>query len=434
VAILTALFFGMAPALTASRAAPNHTLAGGTQHAAGSRRHSLTRRALVIGELAVALVFLTGAGLVSKTFWQVTRVDPGMQADHVLIAHIELGRRYTNAAAEAFFAAVIARVRRHPATRSAAWVQGAPMSRSGGGWSGEMRSQDGKPPKRYRPASVEPEYFETIGAQLVAGRFLTPEDNRQGAPRVAVVSEGFSARWLDGAPPVGRTIREYKCRGNNDCDPFDITIVGVVKEVVQEASDREPYPLVFTPMAQRDFIVNYGSLLVRVSGELAPLQSMIRDEVKALDAAQPEPSFYSMERVMDERVAPRKFVLVLLVAFAALAGGLAIIGLYSVLTYLVAERTREIGIRIAIGADSGRVTAMVLGQGLRLTIIGLVIGAAVSVAAVRVLRSWMFEMSVYDSPTFAAVSVLLCVVALVASWLPARRAGRVDPVQALRAE
>jgi predicted permease len=434
VAILTALFFGMAPALTASRAAPNHTLASGTQQAAGSRRQSFARRALVVGEMAIALVFLTGAGLVGKTFWKVTRVEPGMQADHVLIAHMELGDRYTNATAAAFFDAVIARVRQHPATRSAAWVQGAPMSHSGSGFAGEFRSsQPGKPPKRYRRASVDPEYFETVGAQLVAGRFLTAQD-RNGAPPVAVVSEGYSAVWLDGAPAVGRTIRDYKCRRNNDCDPFDITIVGVVKEMVQEASDREQYPLVFIPMAQRRFIVNAGSLLVRTSGELAPLQAIIRDEVRRLDPRQPEPGFFSLERVMEERIAPRKFTLVLLASFAGLAVGLAIIGLYSVLAYLVAERTREIGIRIAIGADAGRVTAMVLGQGLRLTIIGLVIGAAVSVAAVRVLRAWMYEMSVYDTPTFATVSALLCMVALVASWLPARRASRIDPAQALRAE
>jgi predicted permease len=434
VAILTALFFGMAPALTASRAAPNHRLTSGTQQAAGSRRHSFARRALVIGELAIALVFLTGAGLVGKTFWQVTRVESGMQADHVLIATMEPGDRYTNTTAAAFFDAVIARVRQHPATRSAAWVQGAPMSHSGGGFSGEFRSsQPGKPPKRYRPASVDPEYFETVGAQLVAGRFLTAED-RNGAPPVAVVSEGYSAVWLDGAPAVGRTIRDYKCRRNNDCDPFDITIVGVVKEMAQEATDGERFPLVFEPMAQKHRYAQFATLLVRTSGELAPLQARIRDEVKALDAAQPEPSFSSMERMLEERVGPRKFTLVLLVAFAALAGGLAIIGLYSVLAYLVAERTCEIGIRIAVGADPARVSRMVMGQALRFTLIGIAAGSILSIAAVRVLRAWMYEMSVYDAPTFVAVAALLIVVALVASWLPARRAGRVDPVQALRAE
>ena len=141
-----------------------------------------------------------------------------------------------------------------------------------------------------------------------------------------------------------------------------------------------------------------------------------------------------MERTLAERVAPRKFTLVLLIAFAALAGGLAIIGLYGVLAYLVAERTREIGIRIAVGADARRVTGMVLGQGLQFTLIGIAAGSVLSMGAVRVLRAWMYEMSVYDAPTFVAVSALLCGVALVASWLPARRASRVDPVTALRAE
>jgi putative ABC transport system permease protein len=435
VAILTALSFGMVPALTASRVSPNHTLAGGTQHAAGSRRQSIARRALVVGELAIALVFLTGAGLVGKTFWQATHVDPGFRAEHVLIANIELGNRYAPGTADRFWSDVIARVRQHPEVRSAAWAQGAPMTHSGIATSGEFRPRPGKAVKRmFRQVVVEPEYFETVGANLVAGRFLAVED-RKGAPLVAVVSEGYSPMWLDGAPALGRTIRDYKCRRNNDCDPFDITIVGVVKEMVQEASDGQQYPLVFIPMAQQlNRYGHYATLLVRASGELAPLQALIRNEVRALLPQQEEPRFSSMERALDERVAPRKFVLVLLVAFATLAGGLAIIGLYSVLAYLVAERTREIGIRIAIGADARRVTGMVLGQGLRFTLVGILAGSLLSIGAVRVLRAWMYEMSVYDAPTFIAVAGLLCFVALLASWLPARRASRLDPVLALRAD
>ena len=435
VAILTALLFGLVPALTASRTAPNHTLASGTHQAAGSRRQSFARRALVIGELAIALMFLTGAGLVAKTFWQVTRVEPGFDADNVLIANMELGDRYSAATAEAFWSTLTARVRQHPGVRSAAWARGAPMTQSGSAIAGEFRPRAGKTVKRqYRHSNVDPDYFETVGAELVAGRFLTAED-RKGAPFVAVVSEGYSAVWLEGAPALGRTITDYKCRRNNDCDPFDVTIVGIVKEMVQEASvaERGQLPLVFTPIAQMDRAPHFATLLVR-AGELAPIQTLIRDEVKALDATQPEPRFSSMERSLDERVAPRKFVLVLLVAFAALAGSLAIIGLYSVLAYLVAERTREIGIRLAVGAGAGRVQRMILGQGLRLTLVGLILGGAVSVAAVRVLRSWMYEMSVYDAPTFTAVAVLLCIVALIASWLPARRASRVDPAVALRAD
>jgi putative ABC transport system permease protein len=441
IAILTALLFGLVPAVTASRTAPNHTLASGTHQVAGSRRQSFARRALVIGELAIALVFLTGAGLVGKTFWQVTRVEVGFQPDNVLIARMELGDRYTAATADAFWANLVARVRQHPGVRSATLTQGAPMAGGGYATEGEFRPRAGRRVARqFRPATVEPDYFETVGAELVAGRFLAPED-RKGAPLVAVVSEGYSPMFLDGEPALGRTIRRYKCRGNNDCDPYDVMIVGVVKEMVQEAAvaeKRGQLPLVFTPMAQivREPwmpFTRYASLLVRVN-ELAPIQALIRDEVKALDPAQPEPTFSSMERSLDERVAPRRFVLVLLVAFAALAGGLAIIGLYSVLAYLVAERTREIGIRIAVGAGARRVTWMVLGQGLRFTLIGIGLGSLLSIGAVRVLRAWMYEMSVYDAPTFGAVAALLCVVALIATWLPARRASRVDPMLALRTE
>jgi predicted permease len=423
----------MVPALTASRAAPNHILASGSQQAAGSRRQSFARRVLVVGELAIALVFLTGAGLVTKTFWRVTRVDPGFRAEQVLLANIELGDRYTDATADAFWDALMARVRREPGVRSAAFVQGAPMTRSSIA-SIEWGPRAGKLRKGYRLAVVDPEYFETIGAQLIAGRFLAPED-RKGAPRVAVVSEGYAARNLDGAPALGSKVEGHECPGHRNCRRYEMTIVGVVKEMAQETTDGEQFPLVFEPMAQRNRETHvYGALLIRTSGQPAQLQARIRDEVKVLDPLQPEPRFSSMERTLEERVAPRKFTLVLLVAFAALAGGLAIIGLYSVLAYLVAERTREIGIRIAIGANPARVSRMVLGQGLRFTLIGIAVGSILSLAAVRVLRAWMYEMSVYDAPTFVAVSALLCMVALVASWLPARRASRVDPVQALRAE
>jgi ABC-type antimicrobial peptide transport system permease subunit len=177
-----------------------------------------------------------------------------------------------------------------------------------------------------------------------------------------------------------------------------------------------------------------GQLIIRTTGQPEQLQEPIRQAVKALDSAQPPPEFTTMERSLDQRVAPRRFTLVLLASFAVLAFALAVIGLYSVLAYLVAERTREFGIRIAVGAAPVRVTRMVLGHGLRFTIIGLMLGGLISIAAVRVLRSWMYEMSVYDAPTFAAVAALLCLVALIASWLPARRASRVDPMLALRAD
>jgi putative ABC transport system permease protein len=433
VAVLTAILFGLLPALTASRATPNTTLATATQHAAGSRRQSRARKVLVVGELAIALVFLTGAGLIAKTFWRATSDDPGFQPENVVAAHFALGNRYTPAAASAFFDELIARVRRLPGVQIAAYAQGAPMT--GGGASGaRVSSPAGGRPIEFRLANVDPEYFEAIGATLVAGRFIGQED-RAGAPRVAVVTEEFVRVNLEGAPAIGQKMR-IPVGGKLPSAPTTIAdgiIVGVVKDIMQEPTDGKRPPLVFFPRAQQP-VRTFLSLVVRSTGQPEALEAQIRDAVKALDPLLPPPRFRTMEQALAERVAPRRFTLVLLVGFAALAGTLAVIGLYSVLAYLVAERTREIGIHIALGANVGRVRRMILGQGLRLTVAGLVLGGVVSTAAVRVLRAWMYEMSVYDAPTFIAVAALLCVVALLASWLPARRASRVDPVLALRTE
>jgi putative ABC transport system permease protein len=431
VAIVTALLFGLVPALTAARAGLSRTLASATQNTAGSKRQSVARRTLVVGELAIALVFLTGAGLVAKTFWQVTAVDPGLRPEKLLVADIELPEnRYTYATANAFFDDLLARVRREPGVLSVAYAD-APQIGSASSLAivTSGTKQDGKPRwvLGWGEVAVGPEYFETIGAELVAGRFFGPDD-RAGAPRVAVVSEQYVREQLAGAPAIGRTIDDARQR----------TIVGVVKDVSRPTTEGRRYPLVYMPLAQfggsQDDRKTHRSVFVRTRGEPEQLQAPIRAAVQALDAAQPAPTFATMERTLAERVTPRRFTLVLLNAFAALAGSLAVIGLYSVLAYLVAERTREIGIRMAVGADQGRVTRMILGQGLRLTLIGAILGGLVSIAAVRVLRAWMYEMSVYDAQTFVAVAVLLCAVALIASWLPARRASRVDPALALRAD
>src|SRR5262247_87106 len=431
VAIGAALLFGLAPALTASRSALNRILASGTSQAAGSRRQSRARRALVVGQLAVALVFLTGAGLVAKTFWRATFVDPGFRPEKLLAVNLELpADRYKEASAAAFFAELKARVEREPGLQSIAFAVGAPMAggqRAAGGYA----PREGGPYVRFRDVIVDPAYLETIGGKLVSGRFFGPED-RAGAPRVLVVSEDYVRLNLRGRPAIGWTFRVAK-------QPR--TIVGVVKEIAQEEIDGRHYPLRLFPAAQvygevlRMGADPYaGQLIIRTTGQPEQLQEPIRQAVKALDPVQPPPEFTVMERSLDQRVAPRRFTLALLGTFAALAFALAVIGLYSVLAYLVTERTREFGIRIALGAQPGRVTRMVLGHGLRFTIVGLMLGGLISIAAVRVLRAWMYEMSVYDAPTFVAVSLLLGIVALVASWLPARRAGRVDPVQALRAE
>jgi putative ABC transport system permease protein len=432
VAVVTALLFGLVPALAASRSTLNSTLSNGTPIAAGSRRQSFARRALVVGELAIALVFLTGAGLVAKTFWRVTNIDRGFRPERLIAASFDMRTpRYTNASAVAFVASVLERVRHESGVQSITYADATP---SGGGMtefvvmvSARGGKGDGES-SRFGVAGVGPNYFETIGAELIEGRFLGPDD-RRGAARVAVVTESFVRINLKGELALGHSVLGG---GRNDRNPT--TIVGVIKDLAAAPTeDKRQLAMVFTPLAQKQSHT-FLRLIVRTTGAPERIQAPIRAAVRALDPVQPEPDFTVVERQLAENVAPRRFTLILLGVFALLAASLAVVGLYSVLAYLVSERTREIGIRIAIGADSGRVTRMVLGHGLRLTIVGMILGGTVSIAAVRVLRAWMYEMSVYDGQTFAGVAMLLCVVALLASWLPARRASRVDPVLALRAE
>ncbi len=430
VAALTSLLFGLVPAFAASRTTINQTLSGGTAHVAGSRRHTLARRALVVGELAVALVFLTGAGLVARTFWRVTNIERGFQPERLVDVAFELqAKRYTDEKAMQFAETVVERVRRQPGVQSITYADAAPtrtqrivsvMGRVGDQW-----DEVG----RYGLSTPGPNYFETVGAELLQGRFFNADD-RYGAERVAIVSESFVRHILKGNSALGRSVG-----GRRDSR----IIVGVIKDMAgAPTEDKRNLAVVYTPLAQhrREFAGDNPEmhLIVRTTNEPERIQAPIRSAVRELDPAQPEPVFTTVERALAETVAPRKYTLVLLGVFAFLAATLAVVGLYSVLAYLVAERTREIGIRIAIGANPARVSRMVLGQGLRFTLIGIAVGSILSIAAVRVLRAWMYEMSVYDAPTFVAVSLLLCIVALVASWLPARRASRVDPVQALRAD
>jgi putative ABC transport system permease protein len=435
VAILTAILFGLMPALSASRAPLNQTLAAGAAQFAGSRRQSVLRRGLVIGELAVALVFLTGAGLVAKTFWRVASTDPGFRPEKLLAVNVELTlKRYNLATAGVFFDDLMTRVGREPGVQAMAYARGAPHTGRNAGVSITIEINEptpgGKPRRNtsWSDVGIDTAYFRTIGAQLVAGRFIGPED-RKGTERVAVVTEEYVRVNLNGAPPLGRVV-------GGRSGP---SIVGVIKDISHPTHDGKSHPLVFTPLTQPgpdqfpgDLM--WRTLIVRTTGEPAQLESAIRGMVQSMDAALPPPEFTQMEQSLAEVVAPRKFTLVLLGAFAMLALAVAIIGLFSVLAYLVAERTREFGVRLALGADRARVSRMVLGQGLHMMFIGLVLGGAASLATVRVLRAWMYEMSVYDAPTFIAVAVALCGVALIASWLPARRASRVDPVLALRAD
>jgi putative ABC transport system permease protein len=262
-------------------------------------------------------------------------------------------------------------------------------------------------------------FFPTIGARLVEGRWFS-ESDRPGAEKVAIVNQALARDQFPGRSAIGQTIQA----------DGGWTIVGVVADFRQRGLEHEFNPVLYKPLAQTGPHI-YQQVVVRTSPG-AEMGDRVRAMIREIDVAQLPPEIVTMHDRMDDAIAPRRFTVILLGIFAGLAATLAIVGLYGLLSYLVAERTREIGIRVALGADAGRVLRYVLGSGLTLTAVGVVLGVGCSVVAVRLLESMVYDMSVYDPWMFGASAALLVVVAALASYLPARRAARVDPVSALR--
>jgi predicted permease len=281
----------------------------------------------------------------------------------------------------------------------------------------------GKPTPEIDVVHVGIGYLETIGAQLVAGRLIDASD-RLGSQPVVVLTETGARRLFPDGPALGRVLPVHK-----------LTVVGIIKDVRQRQLEASPGVTAYLPLAQDERAGRrWTTFVARTSRDPMSLQAAIRRVVRAMDPALPAPAVTSMEKRLGDTVAPRRFAFVLLGLFASLAGVLAVIGLYGVLAYLVADRTREIGIRIALGADVARVRRMVIVQGMSLVLLGTAIGVAGSLFAAGTLKTMVYEVSVYDPRAFIAGAVLLSVVGYFACSIPARRASRVDPILALRAE
>jgi putative ABC transport system permease protein len=422
VAVLTGLLFGILPASGVGL----RTLAGSLSTSSARATHSgfqnHLRRALVILELATALVLLTGAGLLTRSFLRVISIDPGFRPERVLAARVELPRsRYGEAQAATFFDQVLGRVRALPGVESAALGGLPPASRI---MSFSTVTRDGKESPRIDVSTVGRGYFETIGNKIVSGRSFTAGD-RAGSPPVAVINETMARVMYPGVDPLTQRIR---IGGSQD-----VAIVGVTRDMVQRGDESGPSPFVFLPVEQ-DGGHTSMTILLRTAKTPEGFETPIRQIIAALDPAQPMPTFTTLEAALAESVAPRRFSFVLLAVFAGLAATLAAIGLYGVISYLIEERTREIGIRVALGADAAQVVRLVVGNGMSLALMGVVAGLAGSIATVRVLRTMLYQMNVYDPSSFVAAAALLVIVALLACYLPARRATRVDPVIALRAD
>ena len=421
VAMVTGFAFGVAPAAAAARGDVHSVLSSGNPRSTSSRAQQTMQRLLVIAQLATALVLLTAAGLVARTFVRVASIDPGFQPDRLAEVTLRLPEsQYSDARATPFFDQLLVRVRALPGVTSASFAHGSPLGRS---YTFTMTDSTGHRSPPIDGIEAGTDYFRTIGATIREGRGFDAGD-RPGSEPVIVINEVLERRLFPQGGAVGRTVTLHGSTAR---------VVGVVKNVLQRELEVEPAAAVYSPIAQEG-MGRYVQLMVRTEGSPAAVQASIVRAAQTLDPSLAPPPITLMADVVAHEIAPRQFTFVLLGIFAALAGALAVIGLYGVLANLVADRAREIGIRVALGADPRRVIRSVLGQGAALATIGVALGLAGSAVSVRSVRSLVYGMSVYDPWTFASGAALLVLVSLAASYLPARRASRVDPVIALRAE
>ncbi|HET9528779.1 MAG TPA: ABC transporter permease [Blastocatellia bacterium] len=432
VSLLTGVLFGLFPAFQASRFNLNETLKeGGRSASGGSSRHRV-RSLLVISEVALSIMLLAGAGLLIRSFILLQKVDPGFNSAGVLTMQINLSPpRYTKAAPVlAFHKQILDRVKSIPGVQSATTRSAVPL---GDDFSYLSFMKEGVPvDPADRPVAfynaVGHEYFDTMQIPVIRGRQFDERDVR-GTTNVAIINETLAERFFAGEDPLGRRITL------NDEDPKEedwATIVGIVRDTKSINLDDEPAAETYMPYAQQPeagFV-----LMIRAGAGMTGLADAVRKEVLSLDPEQPVHSIKPLDRVKAESIAAPRFRTLLLGLFAALAMLLAAVGIYSVMSYSVAQRSHEFGIRMALGAKTSDVLKMVLRDGLALTIAGMVIGLAASFALTRWLSSLLFKVEATDPITFVAVSLLIVGVALTACFVPARRATRVDPIVALRYE
>ncbi|MGB7921784.1 MAG: ABC transporter permease [Pyrinomonadaceae bacterium] len=429
ISLLTGVVFGLAPALQASKLELTEALKEGGRGLAGSILRNRLRSLLVVSELALALVLLVGAGLMMKSFLRLQRVDPGFNSENVLLARIPLPPvKYSEPQQQAaFFQQVVERVKSLPGVQAAAVGSSPPLG--GGSWQSGA-GIEGRAIKDFLVDInvISPDYTSALGIKLKTGRLFTEQDKKESAP-VVLIDETLAERYWPNEDPVGQRMGFNR---DDKGQPIWREVVGVVGHVKHYGLDAESRVQIYLPYLQVSR--SSMSLVVRTDGDPASLAPALRREILALDKDQPVASLRTMEDVVSESVAQPRFSTLLLGVFAGVALILAAVGIYGVIAYSVMQRTHEIGIRMALGAGRGDILKLVLGQGMALALTGIAIGLVAAFIVTRVMTSLLFNVSATDPTTFAAVALLLALVALVAIYIPARRAMKVDPMIALRYE
>ncbi|MDQ3950066.1 MAG: ABC transporter permease [Gemmatimonadota bacterium] len=439
VAIVTGLLFGLAPAVQTSRTNLQATLKEGGRTGAADAPGRVIRRALVVGEVALALTLLIGAGLLIKSVARLQRVQPGFNPDNLLTFNIALPRaKYASDTAKAqFFDQALARIAEVPGVVSAGGTSNMPF---GGNWSTGSFNIEGHTPGPNQPGPwgdirvVSPDFFRTLRIPLKQGRVFTTQDDAGSQP-VAVIDDEFVRKYFRGQNPIGRRIY-FGPAASDSVKPRYITIVGVVGHTMHEALDADPRLQLYLSyrQPQRFGAPSFMSIAVRTQGDPLKMTRAVRNAVQTVDKDMPISAVKSMDELIDSSVGQRRLSMILLGTFSGIALLLASIGIYGVMSYSVAQRGREIGIRMALGAERGRVLALVVGQGMTLAALGVGIGLLGAFALTRLLGSQLYSVTPTDPGTFTAVAGLLTAIALAATLPPALRATRVDPVVALREE
>jgi putative ABC transport system permease protein len=430
--LLAGIGFGMTPGLRVGRAPLLEMLrAAGSRGAVSGRRADLTRRALIVSEVAFSLMLLVGAGLAVRSLWNLTTLDPGYATRDILTARIDIDEgRYPLAARVQYFERLLERIRQVPGVASAGITSTTPLNPAGIDFNLPYLAEGQAPVPEEKAAEVDyriisPGYLEAMGIRLVSGRRFEASD-RAGSRNVLLVNETFARLHWPGENAVGKRVKLFYVRNT------EWEIVGVIGDTRHKGLAVPVQAQVFVPLAQAEHVFGYMTVVMRGFGDVAALAEPVRQAAVSLDPAEPLWGLATMETLVGRATLRDRLAALVFSLFAMLALLLSAAGIYGVISYQVTRRTREIGVRMALGASRARVTATVVGEAMGLAALGVVCGSAVALAGTRLARGMLFGVSTTDPATFLGVALLLLAVAMLAAIVPAVRAAAVHPIAALR--